>query len=277
MRMFDLGQQLPPNPPVVSWLIDEVYFRCNGFAVSEYIRYLVSQVQSTLELEKDFEKVVNLFVDSATWSLFGFYLFFGLILFLIISRSSIRPIVLILFNIFFLLILFTIGLMLEAEPSYILGLFVFANGIFFLVLEMLVISFRLIVLLGLAHAVHITQSIKDTRRIKLLYLLIEEYISGHQRMVHEKFKDCRMRLKVNSRQRNSMDEVSFQEWKRAWLPLRPCEKVPRGRFHYLLLEENSIVDIPFEERGHYQYCPTLDMLVYCHRQSITEDGALITG
>ena len=95
-------------------------------------------------------------------------------------------------------------------------------------------------------------------------------------MVHEKFEDCRMRLKVNSRQRNSMDEVSFQEWKRAWLPLRPCEKVPRGRFHYLLLEENSIVDIPFEERGHYQYCPTLDMLVYCHRQSITEAGVLIT-
>ena len=106
MRMFDLGQQLPPNPPVVSWLIGEVYFRCNGFVVSDYIRYLVSQVQSTFVLEKDFEKVVNLFVDSATWSLFGFYLFFGLILFLIISRSSIRPIVLILFNIFFLLILF---------------------------------------------------------------------------------------------------------------------------------------------------------------------------
>ena len=64
-------------------MLEVLYGQCNGF-VSQFckcIRYLVSQVQSELEVGNIFENMVNLFESNFAKGSFGFYLFFGLILF----------------------------------------------------------------------------------------------------------------------------------------------------------------------------------------------------
>ena len=234
--------------------------------------------------------MVNLFKSKFATGSFGFYLFFGLILFLIILSMSnnigiyirrvlihLRPMnrhlmerfqsprstFFILFNLFFLLIPFMFPLF-EAELYYVIVLCGFANGIFRLVFEMLVDFSYLIGLLWLSYFIDLaSQRSPKIYYIRGMMFLVENYLLEYDRMVDENFEDTRLRAKtIMQQRRSSMNEDAFQKWKRAWLPLRPCEEVPRGRFPSLLVEENCVGDLPLEERGHYQYCPVLDMLVY---------------